>query len=506
VLKNGAQPPISEPMPVRTRRFFALLTAAVTAAAAFVAGPAALGSDAAAAATPTTQTPVMGPNLLSADQLAAWYRSKKGTTPPNAPGVSYDIRALAQLFIEEGRLDGVRGDLAFVQSVLETGWFSFPSGGQIRPEFNNFAGMYAYNGRPPGTTCEAETPPSRCFPSARIGIRTQIHVLRGYADPSVRFMTNRLAKPPSDRIGVAPIWELFGGQSGIAIWATAPDYGVRIIQLYSDALVFNGARRECLPYSPIAVSNPSGSGYWLATTDGSVHAFGDAWYYGSAKKYVPRAPIIGGDSISTTNGYWLLGRDGGVFTFGAAKFYGSTGNLVLRRPVNGMERTANNAGYWLVADDGGVFSFGNAKFYGSTGNLALRRPVVGMERTKSGKGYWLFADDGGVFSFGDAKFHGSLGGFPIPKPVVSMQRTASGKGYWMLGADGAVYPFGDAKSYGNIKGCNSYRAAARMLVTPTGKGYWIATVEGTVIPFGDARRLGSPPFVTGFTAALMLRA
>ncbi|HEX5614691.1 MAG TPA: glucosaminidase domain-containing protein [Acidimicrobiia bacterium] len=483
------------------RRVAALVVAFALASVASALGAAAP----AAAATPTTQTPVMGPNLLSADQLAAWYRSKRGDTPPNVPGVNYDVRALAALFIEEGRLDGVRGDMAFVQSVLETGWFSYPDYGQIRPWFNNFAGMYAYDGREPGTTCEAETAPSRCFPTARIGVRTQIHLLRGYADETTRYMTGRLAKPPSDRIGKAPIWELFGGSSGIAIWATAPDYGLRIISLYSDAMVFNGARRACLPYSPSAVTSPSGRGYWLGTTDGAVHTFGDAWYYGSAKKYHPAAPIVGGEATSSGNGYWLLGRDGGIFSFGKAKFFGSTGNLRLNKPVNGMERSRWNAGYWLVADDGGVFSFGNARFFGSTGNLPLVKPVQGMEATKTFGGYWLFSSDGGVFSFGDAQFFGSLGGQAIAAPIVAMQRSATGNGYWMLGKDGRVYTFGDAKHYGDVRGCTNYKAAARLLVTPTGKGYWIATAEGTVIPFGDARRLGSPAWINGATSSLMLR-
>lgn len=491
-------------MATSARRLPASLVALAVLAATLVM-PALAARDQAAAATPTTQTPVMGPNLLNADQLAAWYRSKRGSTPPNVPGVNYDVRALAQLFIEEGRLDGVRGDLAFVQSVLETGWFSYPDYGQIRPWFNNFAGLYAYNGRTPGTTCAAETAPSRCFPSARIGVRTQIHLLRGYADPTTRYMTGRLAKPPSDRLGKAPIWELFGGSSGIAIWATAPDYGVRIIALYSDAMVFNGARRACLPYSPSAVSDPSGSGYWVATTSGGVYAYGDAWYYGSATKYKPVAPIVGGEAISTGGGYWLLGRDGGVFSFGKARFYGSTGNMRLNKPVNGMERSRWNAGYWLVADDGGVFSFGNARFFGSTGNMRLVKPVQGMEATKSFNGYWLFASDGGVFSFGDAKFHGSLGGWPIPAPIVSMQRTASGNGYWMLGKDGRVYRFGDAKLYGDIRGCTNYKGASQLAVTPTGKGYWILTTEGSVIPFGDARRLGMPTWINGAATSLMIR-
>jgi hypothetical protein len=453
----------------------------------------------------TSQTPVMGPNLLTADQLADWYRHKRPDMPARLPALHDDVRALAQIFIEEGRIEGVRGDMAFVQSILETGWFVFPDYGQIRPEFNNYAGINAFDGRPKGTTCAEETAPSRCFPTPRIGVRNQIHLLRGYADPLTRDMTDRLRMPPSDRIGLAPIWEYFGGDNptGKLIWASAPDYGLRIIQLYSEALVFNGARAACLPYFPGSNADKTGNGYWVVTTDSVVRPFGSARFHGDARGLQLNQPLINGEATSTGDGYWLLAEDGGIFTYGAARFFGSMGGARLNQPVNGIERTRDNGGYWLVAYDGGVFAFGNARFHGSTGNLRLNQPVLGMERTRSGDGYWLFARDGGVFAFGDAEFHGSLGGRPVSAPIVSMQRTPSGEGYWMLGADGKVYAFGDAKHFGGIAGCPNYLWAMRLLPTPTGQGYWILTATGAVVAFGDARRLGFPATVGGLPVALM---
>lgn len=422
-----------------------------------------VGDGGADALTSTSQTPVMGPNLLGANDLAAWYRSKRGAAVPRVPGVDNDVERLAQLFIEEGRDEGVRGDIAFVQSALETGWFTFPDYGQIRPEFNNFGGLRAYNGRTPGTTCEAETNPSRCFESARVGIRYQIQLLRGYADATTANMPGRLMKPPSDRVGAAPIWELFGGASGIAIWATDPGYGLKIVTLYSDALVHSGARPECLPYSSANVVDPSGNGYWVFTSDGATFSFGTAVYRGGMNQTRLNAPIVGAAATSGGAGYWQLGGDGGVFSFGDAQFYGSTGGMRLNRPVLGMERTTGGHGYWLIASDGGVFSFGDAQFYGSTGAMTLTGPVVGMERTASGHGYWLIASDGGVFSFGDAQFYGSTGG------------------------------------------CGGYGRAASIVSSPTGRGYWILTEEGSVVPFGDARRLGMPSFVSARAVALAVR-
>jgi hypothetical protein len=483
------------------RRFFAALIALVVAGV--VAAPVANMSPA-SAATPTSQTPVMGPSLLTADQLVRWYNTKNYT--PRLPALNNDVRALAQIFIDEGSFEGVRGDMAFVQAVLETGGFAYVDAGQIRPEFNNYGGINAFDGRPKGTTCEAETSPSRCFATPQLGVRNHIHLLRGYADPLTRTMSDRLRMPPSDRIGLAPIWELFGGNSasGKLIWASANDYGLRIIQLYSEALVLNGARAACLPYFPGSNDQKTGNGYWVAFTDKSLYSFGSAQFHGNPVPLNLNQPLINGESLKGGTGYWLLAEDGGVFSFGGARFHGSMGGTRLNAPVNGIERTNNNGGYWLVARDGGIFSFGNAAFHGSTGALLLNRPVLGMERTKSGNGYWLFAEDGGIFAFGDAQFFGSLGGQALSAPIVSMQRTATGNGYWMLGADGKVYSFGDAQNFGGIEGCANYFFATRLLVTPTGGGYWIATATGSVVAFGDARRLGFPSRVGGIPIALML--
>ena len=487
---------------VRTMpRFLRVLFASLVGVAVGVV-PLAVTTVSPAGAAVTSQTPVMGPNLLTAAQLAAWYSSVPHDPPdlPNVPG--HSVQALAQIFIDEGRAQGVRGDIAFAQSMLESAWLSFPSYGQIRSSFNNFAGLYAYNNRRSGTTCADEkkfepTLPSRCFATPQAGVLAQIVLLRGYADPTTKGK-NLIPRPPDDRIGVAPIWEDFGGQSGEAIWATAIDYGIHVLGVYSSALVFNGARAACLPYSPGGAGQISGRGYWVVTTNGSVYSFGDAGYHGGMAGRHLAAPITGSESTPS-------GNDGGIFSFGDAAFWGSTGAMRLNKPVNGMERTTDGRGYWLVADDGGIFTFGDGHFYGSTGAIHLNKPVIGMERTPSGHGYWLVATDGGIFSYGDARFFGSTGGMHLSQPIVAMQRTPTGHGYWMLRSDGYIYAFGDATNYGSVGGCGNYHGARSLLVSPDGKGYWIGTNDGSVIPLGDARKLGMPSSISTPPVGLMLQ-
>jgi hypothetical protein len=490
----------------RFRRSLALLLAMLVASGL-------LGTATAvpASAAVTTQTPVMGPSLLSASQLAYWYSLHHGTVQPRIPAfVGYpanDVAALAQVFIDDGKREGVRGDMAFVQSQLETGWLGFV-GSQVPPDAYNYAGIYAFDGRPGLPNCtHGDSPPSRCMGTPQHGVLVQIQLLRSYADPSTATMGGRLISAPADRVGKAPLWEYFGGNNcpcGKLIWASASGYGIRIIQMYSQALADNGKAGACVPYSPPVPGPTSGTGYWQVTSDGAVHPSGSAHFYGDPQHshLQLNQPLFGGASLSTAKGYWLLGRDGGVFTYGSAHYYGSTGGMRLNKPVNGMERAVDDNGYWLVADDGGIFTF-HVPYYGSTGGRKLNQPVVGMLRTLDGRGYWLFASDGGIFSFGDARYYGSLGGVKLSAPVVAMQRTVSGKGYWMLTLDGRVFPFGDAKKYGDIAGCKNYGGATRLLVTPDGRGYWITTSTGAIVAFGDAKHLGFPATIGGVPVGLL---
>src|SRR5262249_5066824 len=61
--------------------------------------------------------PVMGASQLTADQIAGWFRSTG--VRANLPA-SITVDDLAKLFVDEGALAGVKGDVAFAQSVIET--------------------------------------------------------------------------------------------------------------------------------------------------------------------------------------------------------------------------------------------------------------------------------------------------------------------------------------------------------------------------------------------------
>jgi hypothetical protein len=238
-------------------------------------------------------------------------------------------------------------------------------------------------------------------------------------------------------------------------------------------------------------ARPQGDGYWMASSGGSISAFGAAKAMGSVAGTALTRPVVGMAGTPTGAGYWLVASDGGVFSFGDAHFYGSTGNLRLNQPIVGMAATPTGHGYWLVASDGGVFSFGDARFQGSTGNLRLNQPVVGMAATPTGAGYWLVAADGGVFSFGNARFHGSTGNLRLNRPVVGMARTTNGAGYWLVASDGGIFSFGNARFHGSTGNLRLVRPVVGMAATPTGGGYWLVAADGGIFTFGDARFYGS---------------
>jgi peptidoglycan hydrolase CwlO-like protein len=170
--------------------------------------------------------PVMGPTVLSPQEIVAWYRSS-GASPRLSGGMSID--ELVQIFVEEGTSENVRADFAFAQSYIETG--GFRAGGSD----NNFSGLGACDG------CSGE----RQFPTARDGIRAQIQHLRNYADR--RSTTSDLNHPPSPywygsdpgvaarnfdtffAKGWAPTWQMMGRGN----WATDLNYSAKVIGIYN---------------------------------------------------------------------------------------------------------------------------------------------------------------------------------------------------------------------------------------------------------------------------------
>lgn len=172
-----------------------------------------------------TNAAIMGAPQISGSDLARWFRSTGYRTR-----TTVEIEELAALFVEEGTIEGVRGDIAFAQSILETGYFTFPSGGQLTGNKNNFAGIGACD------SCKT----GYGFPDARTGVRAQIQLLRNYADPTATTATlrNPPVMPGYDTFflkGRAPTWQHLTGT-----WASSTTYGEKIMRIYSNIVRWLG--------------------------------------------------------------------------------------------------------------------------------------------------------------------------------------------------------------------------------------------------------------------------
>jgi hypothetical protein len=174
--------------------------------------------------------PVMGDAELTAAEITAWFESR-GVKYRLAGGIP--IGDLVQLYMEEGKAEHVRPELAFAQSIIETGSF----GNALD---NNYAGIGACD------SCQGEP----AFPTPRDGVRGQIQLLRNYADPTSR--AGSLANPPSATIygsdpvraaqgydtffakGRTPTWNVMGKGN----WATDPGYAQKVLTVYFQMVSF----------------------------------------------------------------------------------------------------------------------------------------------------------------------------------------------------------------------------------------------------------------------------
>ncbi len=169
-------------------------------------------------------TAIRGQPVLGSEEMSRWFTGTRG----NRSRATVPMAELARYYVEEGSSENIRGDIAFAQSILETGGFRFPDGGQVAPSDNNFAGIGACD------SCAS----GRSYPSARIGVRAQMQLLRVYAQPGLRnsMLGNPAVDPRLDTHYLKGKVQTWAGLTGT--WATARAYGDRIIEIFSEMLAW----------------------------------------------------------------------------------------------------------------------------------------------------------------------------------------------------------------------------------------------------------------------------
>lgn len=166
-------------------------------------------------ATVEGYTSITGTAKATVGQLCAYIKAKN----PNVPKSVLDM---ASLYLSEGAAEGIRGDVAFAQSCLETGNFAF-AGSAVTLDQNNFCGM--------GVTANGMK--GNSFPTAQMGIRAQIQHLKAYGnteplkgecvDPRFQYVTR----------GSAEYVEWLGQKENPngKGWATGAGYGEKILSI-----------------------------------------------------------------------------------------------------------------------------------------------------------------------------------------------------------------------------------------------------------------------------------
>lgn len=163
---------------------------------------------------------IMGKPQASIEQMRVYIEKVN-------PEVSDSVTKMISLYITEGSAEGVRGDIAFAQSCLETGNFTF-NGSAVTLDQNNFCGL--------GVNITGKKGCS--FRTSKEGIRAQIQHLQAYActdglkqkciDPRYTYVSRGCAEYV-EQLGIQ---ENPKGQG----WAAGKNYGAQIIEILNAIL------------------------------------------------------------------------------------------------------------------------------------------------------------------------------------------------------------------------------------------------------------------------------
>jgi hypothetical protein len=168
-----------------------------------------------AGASASDKTAIMGKAVATAAQMQSYIKRVNAK-------VAQSVLDMIPLYLTEGAAEGVRGDVAFAQSCLETGNFTF-AGSAVTLGQNNFCGM--------GVTSNGVM--GNSFTSPQLGIRAQVQHLKAYA--STAALANGCIDPRFKYVtrGSAEYVEWLGQKenpNGLG-WAAGEGYGTKILAI-----------------------------------------------------------------------------------------------------------------------------------------------------------------------------------------------------------------------------------------------------------------------------------
>jgi Mannosyl-glycoprotein endo-beta-N-acetylglucosaminidase len=138
---------------------------------------------------------------------------------------------LARFFVEEGAVEGIRGDVAFAQAILETG--SFTNDDTVN--YNNYAGIGHCDSCPSGWN----------FATPQDGVRAQIQLLKSYVYEKPEYQNELVDRRLHGPAGCCQTWNELSG-----VWASGGGYGALIMGIYEDMLEWLYQQRTGTPPPP----------------------------------------------------------------------------------------------------------------------------------------------------------------------------------------------------------------------------------------------------------------
>ena len=159
---------------------------------------------------------ILGNSVIDYEILAEFVRSHNA-------GFDSEI---ARHYIEVGRKYGLRGDIAFCQAILETGWFRFADGTAVRPSQHNYCGLGVLKRGQRGEK----------FPTIKKGVIAHIQHLYAYVTKADLPKGETLLDPRFRLIkrGCASTWHELSNR-----WAMNPVYGKKILKIFNELKEFS---------------------------------------------------------------------------------------------------------------------------------------------------------------------------------------------------------------------------------------------------------------------------
>lgn len=174
------------------------------------------------------KTNIMGTAVATVQQMQSYIQKVN-------PAVPKSVIDMVEYYISEGKTEGVRGDIAFAQSCLETGNFTF-NGSAVTLDQNNFAGIGVTKNGMKGNS----------FSHPWIGIRAQIQHLKAYASNEKLYGVCVDPRFCYVKRGIAPYVEWLGIQENPqgGGWAAGKNYGSKILEILAKIIAMPEVNKE----------------------------------------------------------------------------------------------------------------------------------------------------------------------------------------------------------------------------------------------------------------------